>query len=88
MPCAAVRPEVLCVSGGFDKIGRCGMVKINGMDADAAGKTVSQYLEEAGYPSGRIAVERNGGIVPKADYGKTVLQDGDSVEIVCFVGGG
>ena len=34
------------------------------------------------------AVERNGDIVPKAQYDETVLKDGDSVEVVSFVGGG
>ncbi|MBQ4606606.1 MAG: sulfur carrier protein ThiS, partial [Clostridia bacterium] len=32
--------------------------------------------------------ERNGEIIPKAMYGETVLEDGDCVEIVRFVGGG
>ena len=36
----------------------------------------------------RIAVERNGEIVPKARYGETVLAEGDSVEVVSFMGGG
>ena len=30
----------------------------------------------------------NGNIVPKAAYAETVLSDGDSIEIVSFVGGG
>ena len=64
------------------------MVKINGESFDIAGKTVAEYLAEAAYDIRRIAVERNGDIVPKARYGETVLADGDSVEIVSFVGGG
>ena len=36
----------------------------------------------------RIAVEINGHIVPKSKYDTTVLNDGDTVEIVGFVGGG
>lgn len=64
------------------------MVKINGESLDIAGKTVAEYLAEAAYDIRRIAVERNGDIVPKARYGETVLADGDSVEIVSFVGGG
>ena len=36
----------------------------------------------------RLAVERNGNIVPRARYGETVLEDGDVLEIVRFVGGG
>ena len=64
------------------------MLKINGENVDAAGKTLAQYLAEAGYNQVRIAVERNGEIVPKAKYGETVLADGDVVEVVNFVGGG
>lgn len=64
------------------------MVKINGEQFDAAGKTVLEYLCSAEYDPKRVAVERNGDILPKALYGDTVLNDGDSVEIVSFVGGG
>lgn len=64
------------------------MVQINGAAADAAGKTLAQYLAQAGCDARRIAVERNGEIVPRAQYSETVLQDGDQIEIVTFVGGG
>lgn len=36
----------------------------------------------------RVAVELNGDIVPKAQYSDTIFKDGDSVEVVSFVGGG
>ena len=64
------------------------MVKINGTEVDAAGKTIAEFLETTEYNPLRIAVERNGEIVPKAKYAETVLQDGDSVDVVNFVGGG
>lgn len=64
------------------------MVKINGVEVNADGKTVAKYLATTDYDSKRIAVERNGDIVPKAQYGETLLCDGDNVEIVSFVGGG
>ena len=64
------------------------MVKINGEELNIAGKTVAEYLATTKYDPKRIAVERNGDIVPKAQYGETVLKDGDSVEVVSFVGGG
>lgn len=64
------------------------MVKINGEQLDMAGKTLTEYLADTNFDPGRIAVERNGEIVPKARYGETVLQDGDNVEVVSFVGGG
>lgn len=64
------------------------MVKINGTELNAEGKTVAEYLATTNYDPKRIAVERNGNIVPKAQYFETVLQDGDSLEVVSFVGGG
>ena len=45
-------------------------------------------LEQEGYQMGRIAVECNGEIVPKAVYGEKILKDGDVLEVVSFVGGG
>lgn len=63
-------------------------VKINGEDVAAAGMTVAEYLSSAQYDCRRIAVERNCEIVPKSKYGEVVLEAGDVVEIVNFVGGG
>lgn len=64
------------------------MVKINGEQLDIAGKTLDTYLETTSYDKKRIAVERNGDIVPKAAYAQTILMDDDQIEIVSFVGGG
>ena len=64
------------------------MVKINGEELNITGKTVAQLLAESGYDIKRVAVELNGDILPKAQFDSTVLQDGDSVEVVSFVGGG
>lgn len=36
----------------------------------------------------RIAMERNGEIVPRSQFAACVLQDGDRLEIVAAVGGG
>ena len=64
------------------------MVKINGMPCDVAGKTLTEYLATTNFNPARIAVEKNGDIVPKSQYETTVLKDGDTVEVVSFVGGG
>lgn len=64
------------------------MVKVNGEMLDLAGKTVMEYLATTNYDPKRIAVERNGDIVFKSQYSTTVLEDGDSIEVVIFVGGG
>ena len=64
------------------------MVKINGEEKNISEKTVADYLATTDYDLKRIAVELNGDILPKAQYVNTLLCDGDSVEIVSFVGGG
>ena len=64
------------------------MVTINGENVNAAGKTVAQYIVEAGYNASRIVVERNLVILKADDLSSTVLEDGDTVEILNFVGGG
>lgn len=64
------------------------MVKINGRELNIAGKSLADYLTTANYDSKRIAVERNENIIPKSQYAETMLMDGDSIEVVSFVGGG
>lgn len=65
------------------------MIKVNGeVTENIAGKNFTEYLTESGYDLKRVAVELNGDILPKAQYESTLLQDGDNVEIVSFVGGG
>ncbi len=64
------------------------MVRINGENLDVVGKSVAEYLNSSGYNLMRVAVELNGDIVPKAQYADTVFKDGDSAEVVSFVGGG
>jgi sulfur carrier protein len=50
--------------------------------------TVSDLLEEKKMRRNRIAVEINRNIVPRADYDRTVIHDGDVIEVVSFMGGG
>lgn len=65
------------------------MAKINGEEVtNAAGKTIMEYITEAGYDSRRVAIERNGSIVPKKSYEEVMITEADTIEIVSFVGGG
>ena len=62
---------------------------INGESRDfPAPLSVAALLETLGYAGKRIAVERNGEIVPKSLHGETALAEGDRMEIVVAVGGG
>lgn len=50
--------------------------------------TLAGLVEQLGYTGKRIAVEKNGEIVPKSQHATTVLVTGDRLEIVVAVGGG
>lgn len=50
--------------------------------------TVAGLTDELGLTGKRIAVERNGEIVPKSRHADTALASGDKLEIVVAVGGG
>jgi thiamine biosynthesis protein ThiS len=54
----------------------------------AAGTNVAELIRELGLASERVAVERNGRIVRRAEHERTVLEEGDRVEVVTLVGGG
>ena len=64
------------------------MIIVNGQGIDEKSLKLSHWLFLNDYDRDLIAVERNGSIIKRNDYDKTVLQDGDTVEIVQFVGGG
>jgi sulfur carrier protein len=64
-------------------------VQVNGELRDVAeGSTVVALLTQLGLGDRPIAVERNAEIVPRAQHATTVLQEGDKLELVQFVGGG
>lgn len=50
--------------------------------------TIGDLVRELALEGKRIAVERNGEIVPKSLYGQTVVAAGDRLEVVAAVGGG
>ena len=52
------------------------------------GLTVRGLLEHLNIQGEKVAVERNLEIVKKASYGETMLQEGDSLEVVSFMAGG
>ena len=62
---------------------------VNGEEHEApAGSRLLAVLEELGVDVRRIAVERNREVVPRAEHGAVVVEEGDRFEIVQFVGGG
>lgn len=50
--------------------------------------TVAELVVRLDLVGGRLAVERNGEIVPRGRWEAVTLGDGDRLELVHFVGGG
>ncbi len=65
-------------------------ITINGKarEFEAAISTLSDLVEKLGLTGKRLAIERNGEIVPKSTFAEVPLQNGDKLEIVGAVGGG
>jgi sulfur carrier protein len=63
-------------------------ILLNGQPHATAAPTIAALVRELGYENKRIAVERNGDIVPRSQHGSAALNDGDRLEIVVAVGGG
>jgi sulfur carrier protein len=62
---------------------------INGRERDVPdGLTVRALVEHLGLGGGPVAVEQNREIVPRAEHAARNVNDGDTIEIVHFVGGG
>jgi sulfur carrier protein len=64
-------------------------ILLNGAPASFPdGSTVATLLAETGLVERRVAVEVNGGIVPRSAHSQQALREGDRVEIVHALGGG
>jgi sulfur carrier protein len=64
-------------------------VTLNGAPRELpAAVTVAQLLEGLALAGQRLAVERNGEIVPRSRFGEERVADGDRIEVVVAVGGG
>ena len=64
-------------------------VTLNGAPREfPAALSFSQLLDELALAGRRLAVERNGEIVPRSRFGEARLADGDRIEVVVAVGGG
>ena len=64
-------------------------IRVNGEDKEIAdGLSVAGLLDELQIRAGRVVVELNRDIVRRDVHASTLLKEGDSLEIVHFVGGG
>ena len=60
----------------------------NSRQFDVVTLTVAELVQTLGLTGKRLAIERNGDIVPRGLFAETALKDGDKLEIVGAVGGG
>ncbi|MFY9908034.1 MAG: sulfur carrier protein ThiS [Terriglobales bacterium] len=63
-------------------------LKINGDSQVCSDESLSALVQRLGMKPDRVAIELNRQIVPRDQWSKTQLRDGDELEIVHFVGGG
>jgi len=64
------------------------MAKVNGKEIEVKNISLLDYMLSNGFDAQRVAVEINGEIIKRGNYGEYIINESDSVEIVCFVGGG
>lgn len=64
-------------------------IRINGEERTLDGVvTLAELIVELDLAGKRVAIEKNGEIVPRSRHGEERLSDGDELEIVVAVGGG
>jgi len=64
-------------------------IRVNGEHRRlAAGLSLADLARELGLEPSKVAVERNLAVVPRSTLAQVMLEDGDDIEIVHFVGGG
>jgi sulfur carrier protein len=63
-------------------------IVLNGEAHSVAARTLAGLVDELGLQQRMIAIERNLEVVPKSQYGSTLLEDNDRIELVHMIGGG
>lgn len=61
---------------------------INGRDEDSTASTISELVRQKGLNADRLVVEHNMNIVKQDQWPHVRLHDGDTLELLSFVGGG
>ena len=63
-------------------------ILVNGEFEQIEPQSLESYLTDKSLLNRRIAVERNGDIVPRSQFTNVVIEEGDVLEIVHAIGGG
>ena len=82
--------DVLLTCGDLHFDTRSRTAAVNGQPLTLTRKEtgILEYLNEAGYKSEWVVVERNFEIIPRENLGNVTIQDNDEIEVLRFVGGG
>jgi thiamine biosynthesis protein ThiS len=64
-------------------------LKVNGIAQEHTGRgTLAEVVAETGARPEHVAVLLNGAVVPRGQWGTEPLREGDTVDILAFMGGG
>ena len=63
-------------------------IRVNGEVIATDASSLYELIISMGLDPTRVAAELNGSIVPRTEFKDTAVKNGDSLEIVHFVGGG
>lgn len=65
------------------------VITVNGESREVdAGVSISALLNQLDLPADHTVAEHNGDIVPREQHADTTLSEGDTLELIRFVGGG
>lgn len=86
---AGIMPSPPYRRNEYGRYNRAMDIQLNGQRHHLPGPcTIAALLDQLGLAERRVAVERNGQIVPRGRHADTTLTAGDRIEIVHAIGGG
>ncbi len=63
-------------------------IMLNGEERETASQNLHQLINELQLEKRTIAIELNLNVIPRSEYAKTPLKEGDRIEVVHMIGGG
>ena len=63
-------------------------ISLNGKQVEVKSRTLEQLISERGLHPDALIVEVNSELIKKENWGETIIRDGDTLELLNFVGGG
>ncbi len=63
-------------------------ITVNGKQENITADTLTAYIREKGLKTDALVVELNGRVIGASSWHQTLLSEGDTLELLSFVGGG